>query len=123
VSLDPARRLGLSRHADLKSRDGDFVLVLPERALRLGGSGAEILRVISEERTIGAILQTMRERYADTPDIESEVLGFLDEMLKLGGIVPIDPAEATNGSSPAPVGSDSNGAAGADRTTPMGAKS
>ena len=49
MSLDLDRRILLSRHAALKTRaDGD-VLVLPERAIRLGGSGGEILRLFCED--------------------------------------------------------------------------
>jgi hypothetical protein len=97
MSLDPSRTLGISRHADLKSRADGFVLVLPERAIRIGGSGAEILHLIAEGRTGGAVLAAMRDRYANSPELASEVLGFLEEMLALGGVVCLDgPIEKTS---------------------------
>jgi len=87
LKLDPSRRLRLSPHADLKSRADGEVLVLPERAIRIGGSGAEILGLCREERSGKSILTVMRERYPGAPGIESEVLAFLEEMLELGGLV------------------------------------
>ena len=90
MSLDPSRSLGLSRHADLKTRKDGPVLVLPERAIRIGGSGAEILRLVAEKRTVESILSAMRERYpdsSDAPEVAAEVLGFLEEMLGLGALV------------------------------------
>jgi hypothetical protein len=90
MSLDSSRPLGISRHADLKSRANGDVLVLPERAIRIGGSGAEILRLVAEGRTGESILATMRDRYSESPEIASEVLGFLEEMLALGGVVCLD---------------------------------
>ena len=79
-------RLGLSRHASLKSRAEGDVLVLPERAIRLGGSGSEILRLCEGGRTRAEIVDVMRSRYPETPEIEIEVDRFLAEMLELGGL-------------------------------------
>ncbi len=90
MSLDLSRSLGISRHADLKTRKDGSVLVLPERAIRLGGSGAEILRLVAENRSVGFVLTAMRDRYPDSPEITAEVLDFLEEMLGLGGIVDLD---------------------------------
>jgi hypothetical protein len=92
MSLDLSRSLGFSRHADLKTRKDGPVLVLPERAIRIGGSGAEILALVAEGRTVESVLSAMRERYpdsADTPDLAAEVLGFLEEMLGLGALVDV----------------------------------
>jgi hypothetical protein len=100
MSLDLSRSLGISRHADLKTREDGSVLVLPERAIRLGGSGAEILRLVAENRRIDSILNTMRVRYPDSPDsseVANEVLRFLEEMLGLGGVVYLDLDECSEG--------------------------
>ena len=90
MSLDPSRSLGLSKHAELKTRKDGSILVLPERAIRLGGSGAEILRLVTEQRKIESVLRTMHDRYpgsSDTSEVGTEVMRFLEEMLSLGGIV------------------------------------
>jgi len=96
MSLDLSRSLGISKHADLKTRKDGSILVLPERAIRLGGSGAEILRLVSEKRKVEAVLNAMRARYPDSSDssdsseVETEVLRFLEEMLSLGALVDLD---------------------------------
>jgi hypothetical protein len=90
MSLDPSRSVGLSKHAELKTRKDGSILVLPERAIRLGGSGAEILRLVTDQRKIESILSTMHARYpgaSNASGITTEVMRFLDEMLSLGGIV------------------------------------
>lgn len=79
-------RFDLSRHAALKSRTGGDVLVLPERAIRIGGSGGEILRLCEGGRSRDEIVREMKARYPETAGIESEVDRFLAEMLELGGV-------------------------------------
>ncbi len=95
--LDPTRRLALSRHAELKTRFHGDVLVLPERAIRLGGSGAEILRLCGGGRSADAIVAALRERYPERPELEREVLGFLARMLDLGGLVEPEAAPGDGG--------------------------
>ena len=100
MSLDLSRSLGVSKHADLKTREDGSILVLPERAIRLGGSGAEILRLVAEERKVESVLNTMRARYPDSSgsaDVTTEVLRFLEEMLGLGGVVYLDLDECSEG--------------------------
>jgi len=77
----------ISRHASLKTRNEGDVLVLPERALRIGGSGAEILRLCEKATTAESIIAALQARHPETPDIPDAVLAFLTEMLALGGIV------------------------------------
>ncbi len=96
MTLDPSQRPALSRHADLKCRNEGDILVLPERAVRLGGSGGEILRLCDGRHRGDAIVTAMRERYPESPEIEAEIFTFLDAMFELGGIVLLDDAaEAT----------------------------
>ena len=93
MSLDLSRSLKISKHADLKIRKDGPVLVLPERAIRVGGSGAEILRLVGEGRSVESVLCAMRERYPDSPDtpkVAAEVLAFLEEMLSLGALVDLE---------------------------------
>jgi len=95
---DDDARFDLSRHAALKSRTGGDVLVLPERAIRIGGSGGEILRLCEGGRSREELVREMKARYPATAGIEREVDRFLSEMLELGGIVRVTEAE---GNSPA----------------------
>ena len=76
----------LSRHAALKTRKEGDILVLPERAIRIGGSGGEILRLCEPPRGRDEIVAEMESRYPDSPEIASVVDQFLEEMIGLGGL-------------------------------------
>ncbi len=89
-SKDGEARFDLSRHAALKSRTGGDVLVLPERAIRIGGSGGEILRLCEGGRSRDELVRELRARYPETKGIEREVDRFLSEMLALGGLIRVD---------------------------------
>ena len=78
--------LSLSRHADLKERHTGTILVLPEQAIRLQGSGAEILSLCDGTRDRDAILAALEARYPDTPELPGELDRFLAEMIEMGGI-------------------------------------
>ena len=87
----------LSRHAALKIRHHGAVLVLPERALRLEGSGGEILELVDGHRTQGEITQILDDRYPGTEGLAEEVDRFLREMLALGGLVASDATGSPRG--------------------------
>lgn len=97
LDLDLDAPLALSPHAAVKVRAEGELLVLPERALRLGGSGSEILGLVGESgtgagrrsaRSGRAIVAAMRGRYPDQAEsVESEVVRFLGEMIEVGGVV------------------------------------
>jgi pyrroloquinoline quinone biosynthesis protein E len=83
-------RLGLSPHAALKWRDDGYVLVAPERAIRLGGSGGEILELCRTGERVEAVVEILESRYPGEEGIAAEVERFLDEMRELGGIVRLE---------------------------------
>ena len=85
--LDSHDRVVLSRHADLKRRSQGDVLVLPERAIALAGSGSEILLLCDGERTLADVARALDERYPGTEGLASEVHRFLTEMRDLGGVI------------------------------------
>ena len=82
-----AETLRLSRHAALKTRREGAVLVLPERAIRLGGSGGEILQLFDRPRSEREIVACLRARYPESGEVETEVAAFLAKMLGLGALV------------------------------------
>lgn len=90
-------RYALSRHASLKVRDHGAVLVLPERALRLEGSGGEILALVDGHRTQREITEILDARYPNTEGLAEEIDRFLQEMLALGGVVAPDAAGSPRG--------------------------
>lgn len=80
-------RLVLSPHAALKTRRQGDVLVLPERAIRLGGSGGEILRGFERARSIREVAAALAARYPTSEGIEAEVVRFAEQMRRLGALV------------------------------------
>lgn len=113
--------LCLSRHAALKHRREGAVLVLPERAIRLGGSGGEILQLFDRPRTAGEIVASLRARYPGSDGIEGEVDAFLARMLALGALAHGDETPAAD-SAPAKSSNDRIGDDGARRARDLHAK-
>lgn len=79
--------LRLSPYADRKRRGDREILVLPERALRLGGSGGAILALCDGTRSRDAIVAALVERHPGDADVGDEVGRFLDEMIRTGAVV------------------------------------
>ena len=100
--------LALSRHAALKRRREGDVLVLPERAIRLGGSGGEILRLFDRPRSADEIVAALRERYPSSEALDTDVNAFLAQMRRLSALV----AGARNGNGGAKAGFDRDSVVG-----------
>ena len=83
----PDERLGLSRHAALKRRREGAVLVMPERAIRLGGSGGEILAAFDRPRTANEVVARLEARYPGQTEVGREVEAFVARMRALGALV------------------------------------
>jgi len=82
-------------HALLREEQSETLLVLPERALRIGGSGAEILALCDGERSGLEVAAALRARHPDAPGIEQEVHEFLGELFAKGALRFVKrPAEA-----------------------------
>jgi pyrroloquinoline quinone biosynthesis protein D len=92
---DDRRVLALARHATLKRRHYGDVLVLPEQAIRLHGSGGEILRLCDGRRDRDEILRSLEQHYPDASDLGDELDRFLAEMVAMGGLEPA-PSEGTS---------------------------
>jgi hypothetical protein len=96
MTLDLDERFALSRHAALKVRAEGVILVLPEQAIRVGGSGGEILRLCDGQRSGHEIVAATKARHPDDPRIEHEVIVFLEQMRTLGGVVTATPVSSTD---------------------------
>ena len=57
---------------------GGFVMMLPETAVLLGDTSAEILELCDGKRTVAEIVETLQARYPEA-DLEADVLEFLRE--------------------------------------------
>ena len=86
-----ASRLRIASHAlERDEPDGRSMLVLSERALRLGGSSREILDLCDGTRTGSEIAECMRERHPGEARVFDDVHDFLQE-LALAGALQLEP--------------------------------
>ena len=58
--------------------------MLPERAVKLGGSAREILALVNGKRTAIEIAAELRDRHPEIAHVADDVHDFLDEMVRLG---------------------------------------
>jgi pyrroloquinoline-quinone synthase len=76
----------LSRHAVTRLDDPEPMLVLPERAVKLGGSASEIVRLVDGTRTAAGIAAALAARHRDETGVEASVHDFIDELVGLGAL-------------------------------------
>jgi hypothetical protein len=76
----------LSPHALARLGDAEPMLVLPERALKLQGTGAELIALCDGERTALEIAEQFRSRHPDAASAWDDAHHFLDAMLREGGL-------------------------------------
>ncbi|MGH0036295.1 MAG: pyrroloquinoline-quinone synthase PqqC [Myxococcota bacterium] len=81
-------RLRLAPHAQLREEEPDKTLVvLPERAVRLGGSGREILDLCDGRTASVEIARTLVGRHPEVESIWDDVHHFFEQMDRLGVLV------------------------------------
>jgi pyrroloquinoline-quinone synthase len=75
-----------ARAAQARLDDREPLVVLPERAVKLGGSAREILALVDGKRSAIEIAAAVRERHPEIEHVADDVHDFLDEMVKLGAL-------------------------------------
>jgi len=77
----------LADHALLRDEaDGSQLVVLPERAVRIGGSSGEILSLCNGERTGNDIALAMGQRHPEAASVGDDAHEFLTEMAATGAL-------------------------------------
>jgi len=75
----------LVAHAQVREEaDGATLVVLPERAVRLGGSGREILDLCDGQRSALAIADELETRHPEISGVWEDVHHFIEQMERLG---------------------------------------
>ena len=75
----------LTKRAQVRDEeDGEKLVVLPERAVKLNASGIEILSLCDGEQSAEAIATQLLARHADALEIASDVHFFINEMMRHG---------------------------------------
>jgi pyrroloquinoline quinone biosynthesis protein D len=70
------------RYDNLRRR---FLLVLPEKAVLLNDTGAEILQLCDGSRTAAAVIDTLQRKYPET-GVRPDVIEFLAEAVDRGWV-------------------------------------
>ena len=86
------RRPRLAAAAALRRDDpeGEALVVLPERAVRLDASGLAILEACDGARSVEAVAAELRRRHPDVERIEGDVFDFMEQMERLGVLEPCE---------------------------------
>jgi pyrroloquinoline-quinone synthase len=74
----------LSAHAQLRDDPDGAMLVLPERAVKVGGSGSEILALCDGEAMTRDIAAAFAAKHPDAESASDDAHDFIDEMRKAG---------------------------------------
>jgi coenzyme PQQ biosynthesis protein PqqD len=79
MSLDPNSRPQLAPGCRLAENQGQKVLLMPERALRLSGPSLEIVTRCDGKHTITQIVDELQKKYskAQPKKVEDDILGYL----------------------------------------------
>jgi pyrroloquinoline quinone biosynthesis protein D len=79
MSLDPNSRPQLAPGCRLGENQGQKVLLMPERALRLSGPSLEIVTRCDGKHTIAQIVAELQKMYskAQPKKVEDDILGYL----------------------------------------------
>lgn len=85
----------LSAHADFRTDTvrSDATVVLPERAVELNATGAEILTLCDGQKTTLDIAEQMRARHADNRQAWNDTHEFLGKMRRLGVVENVEQVE------------------------------
>jgi coenzyme PQQ biosynthesis protein PqqD len=92
--IGPGARVRLARKARLRKdpRSGRTILLYPERGLELSDTAAAIAALCTGERTVGEIVDTLRDSYAGAARarVEDDVVSFLHD-LEVRGLLIMEP--------------------------------
>jgi pyrroloquinoline quinone biosynthesis protein D len=79
VSIDPNSRPQLAAGVRLGENQGQKVLLMPERALRLSGPSLEIVTRCDGKHTVAQIIAELQKLYskAQPQKVEDDILGYL----------------------------------------------
>jgi len=79
MSLDPNLRPQLAPGCRLGENQGQKVLLMPERALRLSGPSLEIVTRCDGKHTIATLIADLQKLYskAEPQKVKADILGYL----------------------------------------------
>jgi len=84
MNIEPTSKPRLAPGVRLGENQGQRVLLMPERALRLNGPSMEIVERCDGKRTVQQIITELQQIYskADPAKVEQDILGYLTLLQK-----------------------------------------
>ncbi len=79
MSIDPNSKPQLAAGVRLGENQGNKVLLMPERALRLNGPSLEIVSRCDGQHTVAQLIAELQKIYskAEPHKVETDILGYL----------------------------------------------
>jgi len=80
MAIDPNSKPQLAPGVRLGENQGQKVLLMPERALRLNGPSLEIVSRCDGKHSVAQLVAELQRLYckADSHKVESDILGYLE---------------------------------------------
>jgi len=82
ISLESRLTLAGKARLRLDRKSGHYMLLYPEKGMRLNATAADIVQLCTGEHTVAEIIERLAAKYAAQPRtaIEKEVLTFLEAL-------------------------------------------
>lgn len=55
-----------------------FVILFPEGMVKLNGGAGEVLNQIDGKRTVADIVDILKAKFTDVPDLENDIIGMIE---------------------------------------------
>ncbi len=59
-----------------------YVILFPEGMVKLNGGAGEVLNQIDGQRSVADIVEILKAKFSDVPDLESDIIGMIDLALE-----------------------------------------
>jgi len=82
MTIDPNSKPRLAPGVRMGENQGQKVLLMPERALRLNGPSLEIVSRCDGKHTVAQLIADLQKLYskADPRKVEQDILGYLERL-------------------------------------------
>lgn len=55
-----------------------YVILFPEGMVKLNGGAGEVLNLVDGKRTVEDIINELKAKFSEVPDLENDIIGMLD---------------------------------------------
>lgn len=61
-----------------------FVILFPEGMVKLNGGAGEVLNQVDGKRSVAEVVQALKAKFPDAPDIEHDIIGMFGLAIEKG---------------------------------------